>query len=115
MIETGRPFVRPITRPLTAKVSVPRTASAPSTEARDLAPADRPADGLDVADEVEHLARPDDPLEADVVDPGEEHEPAVVLGLREDRDRAALGERLDHLHAGHDRVVRKMARAVLAR
>ena len=78
---------------------MPRTASSPPTDARTLPLPTGPAHGLDLAHEVEHLAGPDDPLEADVVDPGEERELALVLGLREDGDRAALGERLDHLHA----------------
>ena len=36
----------------------------------------------------------------------------AVLGLGEHRDRAALGERLDHLHPGHDRVAGEVAGAV---
>ena len=39
----------------------------------------------------------------------------AVLGLGEHRDRAALSERLDHLHAGHDRVAGKVPGAVLFR
>ena len=100
VIVTGRPVARPIIRGATAKVSVPRTASSPSTDRPHLPLADRPAHGLDLAQEVERVARPHDPLEPDVVDAGEEHEPALVLGLREDGDGAALSEGLDHLHAG---------------
>ena len=38
---------------------------------------------------------------------------AAVLLFAEHGDGAGLGERLDHLHAGHDRVAGKVARAVL--
>src|SRR6266542_1399640 len=78
-----------------------------------LALADRAAHRLDVADEVEHLAGAHDPLEPHVVDAGKEGEPAAVLRLREHRHRTALRERLDHLHARHDRVAGEMPGAVL--
>src|SRR5439155_14163027 len=61
----------------------------------------------------ELLAGTDDALEADVVDAGEERELAAVLLLGEYRHRPRLRERLDHLHAGHDRVPGEVARAVL--
>ena len=115
VIEIGRPFgADAITSPgSTAKVSVPRTASSPSTVAVHLAAADRAAHRLDVALERQRLAGPHDALEAHVVDAREERELAAVLGLREHGDRAALRERLDHLHAGHDRVAGEVAGAVL--
>src|SRR5262249_45665268 len=80
-----------------------------------LAPADRAANGLDLAEQVEHVARADDALEAHVVDAGEEREPAVFLRLREHGDGAALRKRLDHLHAGHDRVAGEMTGAIVVR
>src|SRR6476660_3484032 len=43
-----------------------------------LALAHRPTDGLDLATQVENVAGPDDALEADVVDTGEERELAAV-------------------------------------
>ena len=57
--------------------------------------------------------RAHDALEPDVVDAREEDEPPLVLGLREHGDRAALSERLDHLHPGHDRVAGEVPGAVL--
>ena len=99
----------------TAKVRVPRTASSPSTVARALPRPIGPAHRLEVAFERQLVARAHDALEANVVDAGEEGDPATVLLLAEHRDRAGLGERLDHLHAGHDRVPGKVARAVLLR
>ena len=73
-------------------------------DARDrLAAADRPAHRLELAGERQLVARLDDPLEAHVVDPGEERELAAVLLERQRRDRAGLRERLDHDHARHDR------------
>ena len=114
VIEIGRRSSAPIIRSSpTAKVSVPRTASWPSTVALHLAAPDRAANRLDLALERQHVARPHDPLEAHVVDAREERELAAVLLLREHRDGAALRERLDHLHAGHDRVAGKVAGAVL--
>src|SRR5262249_7734056 len=78
-----------------------------------LALADGAANRLDLAEQVEHVTRADDALEADVVDAGEERELALILRLREHGDGAALSERLDHLHAGHDRVAGEMAGAVV--
>jgi len=80
-----------------------------------LALADRAAHDLDVANEVEHIPGSNDPLEPHVVDPREQCELAVVLGLRKHRYRTALCERLDHLHAGHDRIAGEMPRAVFVR
>src|SRR5579885_3583048 len=119
VIETGRPAV-----PFTARLRAsPLHREGQRAAHRELpvharahpAPADRPAHGLDLAEEVEGLAGPDDPLEADVVDPGEERELAPVLLLREHRHGPALGERLDHLHSGHDRIPGKVAGAVVLR
>src|SRR4029079_15244391 len=56
---------------------------------------------------------PTDPLAPGGGSAREEDRPARVLGLREDGYRAALSERLDHLHAGHDRVPREVTRAIL--
>ena len=92
---------------------MPRTASSPSTVARTLPAADRPAHRLELALERELVAGPDDALEAHVVDPGEERELPAVLLLREHRNGAALRERLDHLHARHDRVPGKVSGAVV--
>ena len=115
---TLRPFATPITiapelrlldgerqRPANGELAVDRRAR--------LAAADRAANGLERALERQLVAGTDDALEAHVVDAGEEREPAAVRLLREHRDRARLGERLDHLHAGHDRVAGEVARAVL--
>ena len=115
VIEIGTPFVLRdhVLAPPTAKVSVPRTASWPSTVAFTLPWPTGPRTVSTSHSSVEHVARPHDALEADVVDAGEERELARVLGLREHRDRAALGERLDHLHARHDRVAGEVAGAVL--
>ena len=97
----------------TANVSVPRTASSPSTVARALPRPIGPPNGLERALQRQFVAGPDNPLEADVVDAGEEREPPAVLLLGQHRDGAGLRERLDHLHARHDRVPRKVACAVL--
>src|SRR5205085_2997067 len=80
-----------------------------------LVPADRPAHRLDLAEQVEHLTRPNDALEPHVVDAGEERELATVLGLREHGDGTTLRQRLDHLHPRHDRVAGKMTSAVAVR
>ena len=99
----------------TAKVSVPAHGELAVDGRLHLAAADWAAHGLHVALERQHVAGPHDALEANVVDAGEERELARVLGLREHRHRAALGERLDHLHARHDRVAGKVACAILVR
>ncbi len=78
----------------------------------DLAAADRAAHGLDVALERQRVSGTHDALEAHVVDAGEESQLAAILLLREHRDRTALGERLDHLHPGHDRVAGEVSRTV---
>ena len=92
---------------------MPRTASSPSTVARTLPRPIGPRTRLERALSVEHLAGPDDPLEAHVVDPGEEGELAPVRLCDEHGDGAGLGERLDHLHARHDRVARESARSAV--
>ena len=97
----------------TANVRVPRTASSPSTVARAFPRPIGPAHRLEVALERQLVARPHDALEADVVDAREERDPAAVLLQAEHGDRACLSERLDHLHAGHDRVAGEVAGAVL--
>ena len=48
------------------------------------------------------------PLEAHVVDPGEERELAPVRLLGENGDGAGLGQRLDHQDARHDRAAGKV-------
>src|ERR671923_1960340 len=55
-----------------------------------LAAAHRPSHALQLADELELLARLHDPLEAHVLDPGEEGELAAVRLLGEDGDGAGL-------------------------
>ena len=97
----------------TAKVRVPRTASSPSTVARALPRPIGPRTCSSAHSSVELVAGRDDALEAHVVDAGEERELAAVLLLDEHGDRAGLRERLDHLHAGHDRVAGKVPGAVL--
>ena len=109
-----RPVVRPITSLLPDREGERPAHGELAVDGRlHLAAPDRPAHGLDVALEREHVARPHDALEAHVVDAGEEGELAAVLLLREHGDGAALRERLDHLHARHDRVAGEVAGAVL--
>ncbi len=107
----------PLVRPITARTHRERQRPAHGELAVDgrlhLAAADRAAHGLDLALERQHVSGPHDALEANVVDAREERELAAILRLREHGDRAALRERLDHLHAGHDRVAGKVAGAVL--
>ena len=94
----------------TAKVSVPRAASASPTCAvafpRPIGPRTVSISHV----EREDVARLDDALEAAVVDPGEERDLAAVLLLDEHRDRARLRHRLDDQHAGHHRPLGKVAR-----
>ena len=112
----GRPFVVPITlASRTAKVSVPRTASSPSTVARALPRPTGPRTLSSSHSSCSSSPGPHDPLEAHVVDAGEERELAAVLLLGEHGDGAGLRQRLDHQHAGHDRVAREVAGAVRPR
>ncbi len=114
MIEIGRPFARPITPPSpTAKVSGPAYRKLAVDRRLRTAAADGPSHGLDLAFQGERLAGSHDALEAHVVDAREQCELAAVLRLRQHSDRAALRERLDHLHAGHDRIAREVARAIV--
>ena len=66
-----------------------------------LALRDRAADAVELALEVEHVSRLDDPLEAAVVDAREERDAAAILLGREHGDGAALCDRLDREHARH--------------
>ena len=75
------------------------------------AAAERAAQAIDDQLEVEHVAGPHDAPEAHAVDAREERHPAEEIGMREHADGARLGERLDHQHAGHDRIAREVARA----
>src|SRR5439155_19021041 len=87
----------------------PRSTLFPTRRSSDLAATpDRPPNRLDLAGQPQLVARPDDPLEADVVDAREQRELAAILLLGEHRDRAGLCKRLDHDHAGHDRPAREV-------
>jgi biotin-[acetyl-CoA-carboxylase] ligase BirA-like protein len=79
---------------------------------RRLAPSDRPAHALQFAGQLQLVARFDDPLEPDAVDPGEERELALVLLIREHRNRPRLRHRLDDQDPGHDRPAGKVTREV---
>src|SRR5438874_10462037 len=70
---------------------------------------DRAAHAQELALEVEDVPRLDDPLEATVVDPGEEGNLAAVRLVGEHGDRAALGNRLDRQDARHHRAVGEVA------
>ena len=94
----------------TANVNVPRAASSPSTRASARPLPIGPAHTLELARQLELVARLDDPLEAHAVDSREEREPSAVLLAAEHRDRAGLRHRLDDQHAGHDRPTRESAR-----
>src|SRR5919109_123589 len=77
-----------------------------------LAPPDRAPQTLELTDELELVARLDDALEADVVDPCEEGELAAVRFGGQHRHRTRLRHRLDHEDARHDRPARKVPREV---
>src|SRR5439155_22257741 len=69
----------------------PRSTLFPTRRSSDLAATpDRPPNRLDLAGQPQLVARPDDPLEADVVDAREQRELAAILLLGEHRDRAGL-------------------------
>ena len=70
---------------------------------------DRAAHAQELALEVEDVPRLDDPLEATVVDPGEEGNLAAVRLVGKHGDRAALGDRLDRQDARHHRAVGEVA------
>ena len=89
---------------------VASTATSPSTLATAAAAAEDAAQLLERDLEPERVAGEHRAAEAALVDPGEEGQLAAVLGQRQDRDRAGLGERLDHQHARHDRAVRGSGR-----
>ena len=74
--------------------------------------ADRPPDPLEDACEFQLVSGLDEPLEANVVDAGEEGQPAPVLLLGEDGDRARLGHGFDDQDPRHDRPAGKMPREV---
>ena len=59
--------------------------------------------------EAERVARDDDPLEAALVDAGEQPDPVAEARLLGDVDGHRLGERLDLEDAGHDRQPREVA------
>ena len=71
---------------------------------------DRAPDALDVARELEFVARLDDPLEADPVDACEKCELAAILRFGQDCKGARLRHRLDDQNAGHDGPAGKVAR-----
>src|SRR5215210_840795 len=82
-------------------------------DARGRLPApDRTSHPLELARELELVARLDDPLEADVVDAGEEGELPPVDLVGEDGDGTRLGHRLDHEDARHNGAAGKVARQV---
>jgi biotin-[acetyl-CoA-carboxylase] ligase BirA-like protein len=69
---------------------------------------DRAANALDVAGQLQLVARYDDALEANPVDPGEERHLAAVLLLGEHSHGTGLRHRLDDQDAGHDRTAREV-------
>jgi biotin-[acetyl-CoA-carboxylase] ligase BirA-like protein len=84
-----------------SELTVDRRRRLPST--------DRSPHALDLADELELVARLDNALEAHTVDPGEQRKLPAVLLLREHGDGPGLGHRLDDQDAGHDRAAREVA------
>ena len=94
----------------TAKVRVPRAASASPTCAVALPRPIGSADLVDLAGQRQHVAGLHDPLEAAVVDPGEERDLAAILLLDEDGNGACLGHRLDDQHARHHRPAGEVTR-----
>ena len=74
-----------------------------------LSPADRTADAIELARQLELVTGLDDPLETAVVDAGEVGDLASVLVLSQHGDRAGLRHRLDDQHARHHRAAREVA------
>ena len=70
--------------------------------------ADRAPDPLELAPQLQHVAGLDDPLEAHVVDAGEECHPASILLLGKNGDSAGLGHGLNDQDPGHDRAAGKV-------
>ena len=66
------------------------------------------AQAVDGQLEVEHVAGTHDAAEAHAVDAGEERHAPAEVRVREHAHRARLRERLDHQHAGHDRLAGKV-------
>src|SRR4030095_4111681 len=75
-----------------------------------LAAPDRTAYTLELARKLELVARLDDALEPDSVDPCKERQLAAILLLGEDGYGAGLSHRLDDENTRHDRAGRKVAR-----
>ena len=92
----------------TANVSVPRAASSPPTCAVALPRPIGPRTWSISQASVSVSPGRDDPLEAAVVDPGEERDLAAVLLLDEHGDRAGLRHRLDDEHARHHGPLREV-------
>src|SRR5919204_833452 len=70
---------------------------------------DGPPHLVELADELELVARLDDPLEAAIVDAGEQCDLPPVLLLREDGDGTGLRQRLDDQNARHHRPAGEVA------
>ena len=112
VIEIGRPFVRPIIREPRRSAS----RAPPARRQRSRAPCPLPTGPRAAStSQTRSSTSPGRTIRLKRTSsmPAKSDELASVLRLREDGDAAALGERLDHLHAGHDRVAGEVAGAVL--
>ena len=67
---------------------------------------------LEIAAQLEHIARFDEALEPAFIDTGEQREPPAVFLLAQHRHGTGLCERLDDQHAGHHRTAREVAAQV---
>ena len=106
---TARRRHRSTPSPGMMKLSVASQATSPSTLATPRPRPKRAAELLHRDLEPEGVARDDDPLEARVVDAGEQPDPVAEARLLGDVDRHRLGERLDLEDARHDRQAREVA------
>src|SRR5881396_602281 len=116
VIEIATPFEEPITMSSRSSFHRERERAAGRQLAvhlrRRFSFPDRAADGFEPALELELVARLDDPLEAHVVDPREEREPAAILLLGKHSHCACLGHRLDDQDPWHHGPSREVARQV---
>ena len=109
VIDTSSPFLAvPIIRRRRRQDRLGRKLAVDARPA--LALGDRAAHADELALEREDVPRLDDPLEAAVVDAGEERDLPAVRLVGEDGDGAGLRDRLDREHAGHDRPLGEVAR-----
>ena len=112
MIEIADAVRRCRSRRSTAKVSVPRAASSPSTVRRGLAAADRAAHGLERALERSSSPGPTMRLKRTSSMPAKSASRPRFSSSESTATAPACAMRLDHHHAGHDRPAGEMARAV---